>query len=69
MARGVRHAEVRRIVRLLAKRLVDEVLPSATIGRATGMVFRNTGIAENFLWAAVNKTMPRTEDQVKEGEK
>ena len=63
------HGEVRRIVRLLAKRLVDEAPPSATIGRDTGMVFMNTGIAENFLWAAVNKTMPRTEDQVKEGEK
>ena len=56
-------------MRLLAKRLVDEAPPSATIGRDTGMVFMNTGIAENFLWAAVNKTMPRTEDQVKEGEK
>lgn len=68
-ARGEWHGEVRRIVRLLAKRLVDEAPPSATIGRDTGMVFMNTGIAENFLWAAVNKTMPRTEDQVKEGEK
>ena len=56
-------------MRLLARRLVDEAPPSATIGRDMGMVFMNTGIAENFLWAAVNKTMPRTEDQVKEGEK
>ena len=29
----------------------------------------SVGIAENILWAAVNKTIPRTEDQVKEGEK
>ena len=68
-SRGEWHEEVRRIVRLLAKRLADGAPPSATIGRETKGGFMSVGIAENILWAAVNKTMPRTEDQMKEGEK
>ena len=67
--RGEWHEELRRIVRLLVKRLVDEAPASATIGRETKGGFMSVGIAENILWAAVNKTMPRTEDQMKEGEK
>mgnify|MGYP000844310578 FL=1 len=67
--RGEWHEELRRIVRLLVKRLVDEAPASATIGRETKGGFMSVGIAENILWAAVNKTIPRTEDQVKEGEK
>ena len=69
VVRGEWHEEVRRIVRLLVKRLADGAPPSATIGRETKGGFMSVGIAENILWAAVNKTIPRTEDQVKEGEK